>query len=119
VAWSSEAFTHFRFSTGDETKWLIASRDSVIGSFYGWAQRPVECSSSSETAAYSAQFVFSDAPEHPWVTLLVHSDEVENGFVYGEGSCCWLGSPADGHSYNVMHHNGANVFIGNFTGVCS
>jgi hypothetical protein len=118
LPWASGSFTHFLFATGDESVWVIASSEAVLGANgpYGYEPRTVLCSSSSATP-YDAVWPNRGPgyPEDPWVSVADHASSIPFSLVYGESSY------ANGqYSWNVVNRNGANVFIGNIsTGMSS
>ena len=99
--------TEFLFTTGDCEKWLIASRDSVIGGWYADETREIIMSSTS-SSPYSAKWYRRTSQlEDPWVSLTNHHAAIgEGNIVYGENN---FGST---HASAVLPiHNGANVWV--------
>ena len=98
-------FDDFLFTTGDGVKWLIATRDAVIGANYANSLRSI-LKSSINSNPYSARWYNrAGASEDPWISLLDHtaSTGTEN-VIYGENQ-------NGDHSTILVNHNGANVFI--------
>ena len=93
--------------SGDEKKWLIASRVSVIGSWYENEERDILKSSISDTP-YKAKWYRQKTDKNaPWVSLIDHDPALSTGnILYGENS---YGST---HASTVLpKHHGANVYI--------
>lgn len=112
-AWSirfdDEKFNQFLFITGDEKKWLIASRYSVTGSWYTNEEREIEKSSISSKPYKAKWYNRKDAiaAEDPWISLIDHDPAIESGnILYGENNYGYL------HASRVLpKHHGANVYI--------
>ena len=102
----------FLFATGDMKKWLVATRDSVLGSYYSNAQRQIERSSTSATPYKARWYHRNGHREDPWISLKDHSPSHNTGnILYG------------GNKYGNVHastvlplHKGANVFCKVHTG---
>ena len=82
-------FNEFLFSSGNGVKWLIATKDAVIGEYYKNSKRNIIRSSISSTPYNAAWFRREGIPEDPWITLRDHSKskaEDPSEFMYGENS---------------------------------
>ena len=113
-AWSikfdDKDFDEFLFATGDETQWLIAAKDEVIGEYYANAARTITRSSlvnePHQVRWYRPQS--GTNPEDPWISLKDHASSVQGDksefMLYGENNATLFVNalPARG---------GANVFI--------
>ena len=101
------SFTQFKFSTGDGTKWLIATKDAVTGGYYSNAQRPIIASSASSSPSQARWYRRAGNSEDPWVSINDHGAAIAQGnIVYGEAG---FGST---HASAVLPlHNGANVYV--------
>jgi len=96
----------FLFALGDRSKWLVATKDSVIGGWYANSGRPVEKSSSSSSATNPKWYRRNGSLEDPWVSTTDHHPAIGAGeIVYGENH---FGST---HAATTLPgHQGANVF---------
>jgi len=103
VPFSHVPFVEFLFVTGDCQRWLVASRDAVIGEHYSNTYRDIVESADSHNAPYQAQWYNRGVKEDPWVSLQKHGVSA-NDMVYGEGG-------HSGHNTNVDTRGGANVYI--------
>lgn len=103
----NEQFNQFLFITGDCDKWLIATKDAVIGEFYSNSNRPIISSSKSSTPYQALWYYRCDTCEDPWVSTIDHGPAIGAGeILYGENN---FGST---HAAAILpQHNGANVFI--------
>jgi hypothetical protein len=107
IPFSHIEFDEFKFETGDGQKWLIATKEAVIGEHYANSLRRIE-SSSMSASPYSAKWYNRKAAvEDPWISLQDHADAIPAGdILYGENSF------GGAHAANVLNtHNGANVWI--------
>ena len=100
-------FNQFLFVTGDESKWLIASKAEVTGSFYANNPRLIYKSSTNPHSYRSRWYRRKGSKEDPWISLTDHGPAIQQGnIVYGENH---FGSA---HASKVLPaHKGANVFI--------
>jgi len=108
-AWSKKFddidFDEFLFASGDETKWLISSKDAVIGGFYAGVECDIIKSSMSGASSRARWYRRQGCKEDPWISLTDHHSAVQsNDILYG------------GNSYMhrtawIKDHGGANVFI--------
>jgi hypothetical protein len=108
IAFDTIDFDQFMFATGDGEKWLIATKDAVVGTGpYGLTNRPI-LKSSDSCAPYSAQWLHRDWPEDPWISLTDHiaASSTQN-ILYGGDNY----GPGHPHADVLSVHNGANVFI--------
>jgi hypothetical protein len=101
-------FDQFLFATGDETKWLIADKDQVTGSFYSNESRHIARSSLTDQPYvakwYRRQQGFQ---EDPWISLTDHGEAIHHlQILYGENS-----NGKASHADVLRAHAGANVFI--------
>jgi len=100
-------FDEFLFATGDESKWLISTRDSVTGGFYANEHRSIRKSS---TVAEPSQAKWCRRDGHkgdPWILLGDHEQKGEEvSFLYCESS-------QGAQTKTLLEHFGANVFIRN------
>lgn len=112
-AWSinfaNTQFNEFLFATGDEQKWLIASKAAVTGGYYANQKRDI-LKSSTRSSPYKARWYRRrGAQEDPWVSLVDHGDATKNqGLLYGENNFAGMS-----HNEVLRAHKGANVFIRN------
>ena len=98
-------FTYFKFETGDGEKWLIATKDAVIGGYYTNATRPIV--SASNGAKQALWYRRSEKPEDPWISITDHFTAVSQGdILYGGASF-----GREHASAVLLSHNGANVYI--------
>jgi hypothetical protein len=110
-AWSvnfeSPPFDQFLFATGDEEKWLIATRDAVTGAFYKNKKREVVKSSINSEPHTVAWYRRRVNLEDPWVSLTDHHPAINSGnILYGANSF------GQNHATKVLPmHQGANVFV--------
>ena len=97
-------YNHFLFATGDCSKWLVATTDSVVLGYYSNADRPILASSDSSTPYSAKWYNRAFNQEDPWVSITDHI--VSTGkMLYGEAS-----NP--GHASGVLDVNdGADVYI--------
>jgi len=107
VVFDNLDFDEFLFATGDMSKWLIASKASVIDGSYVNEPRPVVASSISASPYQAKWFRRTDPPilNDPWISLRDHfistaADEV----VYGGGSHTFYTS-------SLQSKGGMNVFV--------
>ena len=103
--WNGAFVTDFLFATGDETKWLVASRNAVLGEYYDNSDRDVEMSSLS-TSRSSVKWIYKEDEAHgPWISLTDNADAISSGnMLYAENG-------ASGASTTLVGHKGANVFV--------
>ena len=100
-------FNQFLFATGDESKWLIASKNEVTGNFYADKPRLIY-KSSSKSNNYKAKWYRREGnKEDPWISLTDHHLAIKEGnLLYGENHFGGV------HANNILPtHKGANVFI--------
>ena len=89
---------------GDGSKWLVATKDAVVGDFYSEEDRQViksSLNSNIHTAKWNNR---ENIPQDPWVNLVESNADNSVSFLYKEAS-------AIGHRENVRDNNGANVYI--------
>ena len=104
------------FISGDGSKWLIASKQAVIGELYDDAKRQVLQSSlnnNTHTVTWHNRQEFGD---DPWISLTDHvhisSGDGTLDMLYGEYS-------SGDHITTVRDNDGANVYI-RYTGkICN
>jgi len=99
--------SEFLFATGDGQKWLVASKDSVVGGFYANELRPIMASSKSGTAHSARWYRRNGVREDPWISLSDHHPAIGAGDIL-------YGGDSFGHTHAsaiLPHHNGANVFV--------
>mmetsp|Transcript_1336 Transcript_1336/g.2673 ORF Transcript_1336/g.2673 Transcript_1336/m.2673 type:complete len:271 (-) Transcript_1336:40-852(-) len=106
VKFDNQDFKEFMFSTGDCSKWLIATKESVLD-WYSNKDRQIEASSISDQPYKARWYRRTNNKEDPWITLRDHSTSVPAGEVlYGEDNF------GNVHASNVLPaYNGANVYI--------
>jgi len=102
------------FATGDCEKWLLASKDAVIGEYYANMPRQIMESSTSEHP-YTATWYNREAQvEDPWISLGEHFASIQDGSIlYGENHF--------GHAHAELVlpvHEGANVFVELWSSPC-
>ena len=107
ISYVDTPFDEFLFATGDQTKWLVASRDAVLGGYYANAQRTITLSSTSSQSYTAAWYNRAGALEDPWISLSNHGSAISAGeILYGENNF------AGTHASAVLPvNNGANVYI--------
>ena len=89
---------------GDGSKWLVATKDAVVGDFYSKKDRQV-IKSSLNSNVHTAKWSNRDnIPQDPWVSLVDSHAGSADESLYKEAS-------ATGHKDNVRDNNGANVYI--------
>ena len=88
---------------GDGSKWLIATKDAVIGDFYSNKDRRIIKSSRIDDAHTAKWYHRADQVVDPWVSLSDHAGGSDS-MVYGEGA-------STDHKASVRDNNGANVYI--------
>jgi hypothetical protein len=114
TAWSTPfdftTVSFFLFSTGDKQKWLVVSKDELMGEdgnlYYANELRTFLASSLGEGAKQARWYRRDGVLEDPWVSLTDHHDAIISGdMVYGgKGS-------VDHTSNTVAVHQGADVYI--------
>ena len=72
-------FNQFLFSTGDCQKWLIATKDAVLGGFYANEPRAILKSSISATPYTARWYRRSSSLEDPWISLTDHAQAIDAG----------------------------------------
>jgi len=109
VPWDSNAFNQFLFATGDCDRWLIASKDAVIGAHYANSDRQILMSSTNPNPYMARWYNRAGCVEDPWISLEDHGPAIGNGkIIYGENG---FGST---HAAAILpSHQGANVFVRN------
>ena len=99
-------FNQFLFATGDENKWLIASKNEVTGSYYSAESRLIYKSSTNANSYNAKWYRREENLEDPWISLTDHALAINEGnILYGENH---IGNHA---SLILPVHKGANVFI--------
>ena len=99
-------FNQFLFATGDENKWLIASKNEVTGSYYSEESRLIY-KSSINAKSYKAKWYHREENlEDPWISLIDHVSAINEGkILYAEDHTIY-------HTSLILPvHKGANVFI--------
>lgn len=108
-AWSIKFPLHFKeflFATGDLSKWLIASKEAVTGSFYSNAPRVITKSSKSSSSYVAKWHHRQSHREDPWISLVDHSAAVgSQQLLYGGNS--YGGT----HAKILANHKGADVYV--------
>ena len=89
--------------SGDGSKWLIATKDAVIGDFYSNKDRQILKSSLNSDIHTAKWYHRQSDPQDPWVSLLDH-DGGSDSMLYGEAS-------STDNVKSVSDNNGANVYI--------
>ena len=109
--WSSKfdktKFNQFLFATGDERKWLIASRNDVTDGFYANELRLIYKSSTNPNSYEARWYLREGNKSDPIISLTDHGSAIgEGNILYGEDHC------DDLHASNILsRYRGANVFI--------
>jgi len=107
IAFNVEDVHTFLFATGDCEKWLLASKDAVIGEYYANMPRQIMESSTSEHPYMATWYNREAQVEDPWISLGDHHASIQDGSIlYGENHF--------GHAHAELVlpvHNGANVFV--------
>ena len=97
-------FNQFLFATGDERKWLIASKNEVTGSYYAASPRLIYKSSTNPNSYRAKWYRRERNLEDPWISLTDHLiASPEGNILYGENH-------VSGHIIGLVP-TGANVFI--------
>jgi len=107
IAFDINHVDEFLFATGDGTKWLVASKDSVVGAFYANQLRTITASSVSRHGQYSARWYRRQGwREDPWISL----SDIDTAILVGD---VIYGGNSNGHYAAAVlpHHKGANVFV--------
>mmetsp|Transcript_90758 Transcript_90758/g.207688 ORF Transcript_90758/g.207688 Transcript_90758/m.207688 type:complete len:569 (-) Transcript_90758:194-1900(-) len=106
IRFDKATFDEFLFSTGDCRKWLVATKQSVLG-WYSNAPRTIKASSLSATPTKARWYRRKSQKEDPWISLTDHASAIKQGnILYGEA---FFGHS---HAKNILPiHQGANVFI--------
>jgi len=107
-AYDVNSVAEFLFATGDGTKWLVASKNSVMGPQYYENQDRSIIASSRNIGPHTAKWYRrAGVWEDPWVSLTDHHSAIGSGdILYGGGSY------GNDHAATVLpHRNGANVFV--------
>jgi len=106
IAYDVNRVSEFLFATGDGQKWLVASKDSVVGGFYANELRPIIASSKSATGSSARWYRRQGAREDPWISLSDHHTAI------GAGEILYKGAGIGSTQFAILpHHNGANVFV--------
>ena len=90
--------------SGDKTKWLVASKDAVIGGWYQDTEREVLQSSLNTQPHLIKWNRHPSVPSNPYITLVDRYNATDTDLLY-------LGKARPKDSKNLREHNGANVFI--------
>jgi len=102
---NDENFTEFLFITGDHSRWLIASKEAVTGSFYTGKKRQITKSSSNNSPSMAVWYRREGCNEDPWISISDHNvADKENGILYG-------GDNSKQHNGALKKHGGARVYI--------
>jgi len=114
IAFNVEDVHTFLFATGDCEKWLVASKDAVIGEYYANQPRQIMESSTSEHPYMAAWYNRATAVEDPWISLGDHFASIADGSIlYGENHF------GHAHAERVLPvHEGANVFVELWSSPC-
>jgi len=118
-------YTHFLFELGDGERWLIASKEAVIGEHYKNDPRPIVASSDGRSNYKARWYNRRRTEEDPLVSINDHHDCVclkPEDMVYAEkswpsGRECSNGNDTVSPSptsiaFSMKNHNGANVYLG-------
>ena len=89
---------------GDGSRWLVATKDAVIGrpEGYTYDDREVRMSSLNSNPHTVKWFNRDGHDFDPWISLKDHN--LGEGMLYG-------GAAYDGHYPTIRDHGGANVYI--------
>jgi len=106
IRFDKATFDEFLFSTGDCKKWLVATKQSVLG-WYANAPRAIKSSSLSSRPTKARWYRRKGNKEDPWISLTDHVSAIKQGnILYGESLY------GHSHAKNILPiHQGANVFI--------
>jgi len=108
IAYDINDVSEFLFTTGDYKKWLIASKETVVGTFYENAPRLITKSSVSQTPYVARWYRRWGAIEDPLISLSDHHNAIGSGDILYGGA----GYSSSTHASAVLpFHNGANVFV--------
>jgi len=100
VKFDNTIYDQYMFTSGDFSRWLVCSKDSIIG-WYSNGNRPILKSSRTSTPTYGRWYRRTPYnPEDPWVSLGNYNDEV----IYGANS-------HGGNDSILRYKGGAKVFI--------
>ena len=102
-----DSVTEFLFSTGDESKWLVASKDEVVGGYYANEDRTIILSSTSSEIYTAKWYRRQGHSEDPWISLTDHGGAINTGDILYGGNAF-----SSNHANSILpHHNGANVWV--------
>ena len=117
VPWSVPfgEFDEFLFASGNFEKWLVTTKEAVLGSFYANEEREILKSSKSPTP-YKARWYNRDGvDEDPWISLTDHHDAISsNDLIYGGNSFDWAS-----HTNHIRLFGGMNVFVRALASTCN
>ena len=100
-------FNQFLFATGDENKWLIASKNEVTGSVYKETPRLIYKSSTNPNSYEARWYRREGILEDPWISLTDYSLAINEGYILYGGNHF-----GGAHASTILPvHKGANVFI--------
>ena len=107
VKFDETPHNQFLFMTGDCLKWLIATKEAVLGESYSDALRDIVMSSKSENP-YKAKWYNRDncCPEDPWISISNHKP------AKNEGEILYVEDHFEETAKNILpYSDGANVYI--------
>jgi hypothetical protein len=120
IAFSGISFAEFRFSTGDEARWLIVSTHGVyddwVGGVGGCGEMVDVDSSHLSAAPYTVDWCKrTGVSEDPWISATDHNSAIGGGRFADTDDHSMLYGEATGYSYVwgyfVSARNGANVWV--------
>jgi hypothetical protein len=111
LEFDSLPFTHFLFITGDQSKWLICHRDSVYKNWTGVVKSNIEKSYISKIPYSSTWCKRMGVQEDPWISARDHGYNGIGGYSDNDSHSMLYGEVWQGWNYNLINHNGCNVFI--------
>ena len=95
----------FLFATGDCKKWVVATKDAVIGENYNLDGRTIKLSSTNKNTYVAKWYNRAAKPEDPWVSITGHSQSIVPCLIlYGENG-------EKGNACAIEQNDGADVYI--------
>lgn len=96
----------FLFATGDCKKWVVATKDAVIGANYDISvERTIKLSSTNKNSYVATWFNRANQPEDPWISIADHVASVKPCLMlYGENQ-------NEVHTCAIEQNDGADVYI--------
>ena len=107
IRFDNQVFNQFLFASGDETKWLIADKEQVIGGYYNNEKRTILKSSSNNNSYQAKWYHRSSYTYDPLISLVdFHTARQRGGILYvGDGNNAAVNTKF------LVEQGGADVFI--------